>query len=1236
MALPSTDPYTSARTPASHTHGNIQNGGTLQTNDITIANGDKLVVTDSSDSSKVARTSVSFDGSTTTKALTPKGTFESFAKSGDITTAIQALDVSSVGGDGKYISAISEADGKISATSTTMDTAPTASSTKAVTSGGIKTALDGKADAVSITGATKCKITYNAQGIVTAGADLAASDIPNLAESKITTKYDKIFNSQSATVSGRYVHICTVRQTGDSYGVATFLMSDRFWNYQHNTTDIITISLADSGGQNTSGNVYVKRVNLSRSETNVKYYYVVKHPATKDISVELWKYSNSGNSTGDLSVKLLNLSRSTNTWGTTIQETEPENAVEVTFGGLISQAINDSDGNAINETYFKSSGDVTLVSGAATKIGTQNGTDVKLTLPTIPGDTKVTQTKDDSGTTAYPLLMAGAADPNGTATTARYDSGVKLTPNTNTISANISGNAATASAAQSGSALETAINGKSPTTHTHTVKINGAEKTIAATGGTAVDLGTYLTSHQDISGKADKVSITGATKCKITYNSQGIVTAGANLAESDIPTLNWSKQWNTTIAFHRDLNRGDSSGDNKKWTKILTKTISNYATASVWGACAVIYDIYNRGYGSPKIPYVGTLELRLVWGHSAGSGYSLKTSGEKTARWIKWNPSYYQTTDPLTYSDRTGTTQVGGIYVKVLAVSDTTVEWWIYNNVWDTGITLVPRYTSDVSPLAYDAANTKMSDELIDYISTTGATVTNHSTGDGSYINASRCSDYPRGFGSYSTSQVNWGTLKESTLYDPVTTWNVSDGAIVFAKDKSTPSGHPNKTLSVQVDGYFYQNEGNYRVLDTSDVTSTYSSTGTSPVNGTAVAAAIGGLDVSSVGGDGKYISAISETDGKISATATTMDTTPTASSTKAVTSGGIKTSLDGKVDIANISLEGQTTTLLSKVQSMGTAGTHYARYYTKTDGGSANISDKPESGSKGFVCEVICKRNNGASDYRYQLICWVQGDNNPYVASVQTNSTSISWSRLNTNTDTKVTQTKDDSGTTAYPLLMAGATDPNGSATTSRYDSNVKLTPSTNTISANISGNAATASSATNDSDGNAINTTYLKLSGGTMTGKLTTHNDQYTDDGTTGGIDMQNSNIVGLNAIYTKDASGDASEGIHFYRDSTHTDTLWMAGGHMYFVPNRALSGSSASTTAANSNKVAILPTSLTNGYLLVTDGTDGNVAISDPATTQVGYSVSSGNATTCNGWKIVVGSLGQSTDTIYFVTT
>ena len=73
-----------------------------------------------------------------------------------ITNAINNLDVSSVGGDGKYISAISETDGKISATSIIMDTAPTTNSVKAVTSGGIKTAIS--------TAETNAKNLANATG----------------------------------------------------------------------------------------------------------------------------------------------------------------------------------------------------------------------------------------------------------------------------------------------------------------------------------------------------------------------------------------------------------------------------------------------------------------------------------------------------------------------------------------------------------------------------------------------------------------------------------------------------------------------------------------------------------------------------------------------------------------------------------------------------------------------------------------------------------------------------------------------------------------------------------------------------------------------------------------------------------------------------------------------------------------------------------------------------------------
>lgn len=54
------------------------------------------------------------------------------------------------------------------------------------------------------------------------------------------------------------------------------------------------------------------------------------------------------------------------------------------------------------------------------------------------------------------------------------------------------------------SSVDSLLSGKSATSHTHSVIINGTTKIIAASGGTAVNLGTYLTSHQSL---ADYVTI---------------------------------------------------------------------------------------------------------------------------------------------------------------------------------------------------------------------------------------------------------------------------------------------------------------------------------------------------------------------------------------------------------------------------------------------------------------------------------------------------------------------------------------------------------------------------------------------------------------------------------------------------------------------------------------------------------------------------------------------------------
>ena len=86
-------------------------------------------------------------------------------------------------------------------------------------------------------------------------------------------------------------------------------------------------------------------------------------------------------------------------------------------------------------------------------------------------------------------------------------------------------------------------------------------------------------------------------------------------------------------------------------------------------------------------------------------------------------------------------------------------------------------------------------------------------------------------------------------------------------------------------------------------------------------------------------------------------------------------------------------------------------------------------------------------------------------------------------------------------------------------------------------------------------VNGAFLKLSGGTMTGVLTLKGDQYFDSYTGGALNANNSNICGVNAIYTADYSDDSREGIHFYRDATHVDSIHAKSGKLYFTPNRPL---------------------------------------------------------------------------------
>lgn len=90
----------------------------------------------------------------------------------------------------------------------------------------------------------------------------------------------------------------------------------------------------------------------------------------------------------------------------------------------------------------------------------------------------------------------------------------------------------------------------------------------------------------------------------------------------------------------------------------------------------------------------------------------------------------------------------------------------------------------------------------------------------------------------------------------------------------------------------------------------------------------------------------------------------------------------------------------------------------------------------------------------------------------------------------------------------------------------------------------------------------------------RLTTYGSQYKSASTNSyGLDLSNSDIIGINGIYTDDAASGYSEGINFYRDATHNDSVYANGGHFYFGSNVQTINSKGSETTGNQNSDATL---------------------------------------------------------------
>ena len=177
------------------------------------------------------------------------------------------------------------------------------------------------------------------------------------------------------------------------------------------------------------------------------------------------------------------------------------------------------------------------------------------------------------------------------------------------------------------SSVDSLLSGKSATSHTHSVKINGVTKTIAATGGTAVDLGTYLTSHQSLADYAKKSEI--PTKVSQLTNDTGYITSSGSCAYASS-----AGNADTVDGYHAShllVKRGRLGAYNiDKETTFGTRdiqpesevTISGKRPFNGWGTLLVIGSI--DGASNHQLAFTGDNRMFIRCAYGTSNNYNTK------------------------------------------------------------------------------------------------------------------------------------------------------------------------------------------------------------------------------------------------------------------------------------------------------------------------------------------------------------------------------------------------------------------------------------------------------------------------------------------------------------------------------------------------------------------------------------------------------------------------------------
>ena len=253
---------------------------------------------------------------------------------------------------------------------------------------------------------------------------------------------------------------------------------------------------------------------------------------------------------------------------------------------------------------------------------------------------------------------------------------------------------------------------------------NGSQWLNALAQGTTYSAGSGI----DITGGAISIdnSVTGATKCKITYNSQGLVTAGADLQASDIPSLTLSKISDIT-ASASELNIMDGVTVTANDINSVTSKIGLTSLSIASGSSNYLsYDNSTGQFSANVDTTVGTVSTNLVTSGAVktyvdnavtgviipkGSISAISGLPTLTASHLGWmynfSASFTTTSD---FVEGTGQTYPAGTNVVVVEYTSGTYKYDVFSGFVDTSSFITASSTNTLTNKTIDADDNTISD----------------------------------------------------------------------------------------------------------------------------------------------------------------------------------------------------------------------------------------------------------------------------------------------------------------------------------------------------------------------------------------------------------------------------------------------------------------------------------------------------------------------------------------------